>query len=161
MTTRQIASKLHLRDLTLLIGRLLLSLLFVHEGLELASHFDNAAKAMAALGISSPLLIGTIALQLGAALAVGLGFLTRLGAVCLGLFCLATAALFHTNFASQNELLHFEKDLAIAGGMFALAIAGAGAISLGSVVTGLVRRRRRERDDAALIGGGRPSVSSR
>ncbi|MER8583106.1 hypothetical protein NKG95_31155 [Mesorhizobium sp. M1423] len=59
MTTTQIASKLHLSDLTLLTGRLLLSLLFLHEGLELASHFDGAAKAMAALGVSSPLLIAT------------------------------------------------------------------------------------------------------
>ncbi|PZV40544.1 DoxX family protein [Mesorhizobium kowhaii] len=157
MTTTQIASKLHLSDLTLLTGRLLLSLLFVHEGLELASHFEGAAKAMAALGVSSLLLITTIALQLGAGLSVGLGLLTRLGAVSLGLFCLATAALFHTNFASQNELLHFEKDLAIAGGMFALAIAGAGAISLDRVVTGLVTRRQRDRETvAALIAVGRP-----
>lgn len=145
MTAAQIASKLHLTDLSLLTGRLLLSLLFVHEGLELASHFDSAAKAMAALSVSSPLLIGTIALQLGAGIAVGVGFLTRLGAVCLGLFCLATAALFHTNFASQNELLHFEKDLAIAGGMFALAIAGAGEISLERALTGRVTRRQRYR----------------
>lgn len=100
---------------------------------------------MAALGVSSPLLIGTIALQLGVGLAVGLGFLTRLGAVCLGLFCLATAALFHTNFASQNELLHFEKDLAIAGRMFILAIAGAGAISLASTDC-LAKRRQRDGD---------------
>ncbi len=38
--------------------------------------------------------------------------------------------LFHTNFANHNELLHFEKDLAIAGGMFVLAAAGAGALAL-------------------------------
>ncbi|RRH90958.1 DoxX family protein [Mesorhizobium tamadayense] len=161
MTTTQIASKLHLGDWTLLSGRLLLSLLFVHEGLELASHFGIAAKAMAALGVSSPLLIATITLQLGAGLLVGLGLLTRLGAVSLGLFCLATAALFHTNFASQNELLHFEKDLAIAGGMFALTTAGAGSISLDRALTGLVRRRQRDRKTVgALVAAGRPLSSS-
>jgi putative oxidoreductase len=47
----------------------------------------------------------------------------------LGFFCLATALLFHTNFASQNELLHFEKDFAIAGGMFVLVTSGAGSLS--------------------------------
>ncbi|MBZ9887486.1 DoxX family protein [Mesorhizobium sp. BR1-1-3] len=157
MTTTQIALKLHLTDLTLLTGRLLLSLLFVHEGVELAIHFDGAAKAMAALGVSLPLLMATIALQLGAGLSIGLGLLTRLGAVALGLFCLATAALFHTNFASQNELLHFEKDLAIAGGMFVLAIAGAGAISLERVLNGLMRRRQQDRETvAALIAAGSP-----
>ncbi|ESW94978.1 hypothetical protein X727_32140 [Mesorhizobium sp. L103C119B0] len=139
------------------MGRLLLSLLFVHESLELATHFAGAAKAMTALGVSLPLLIATIALQLGAGVSVGLGLLTRLGAVALGLFCLATAALFHTNFANQNELLHFEKDLAIAGGMFALAIAGAGAISLDRVLNGLVKRRQQDRETvAALIAAGRP-----
>ena len=146
MTTTEIASKFHLTDLTLLTGRLLLSLLFVHEGLELATHLEGAAKAMAALGVSLPLLAATIALQLGAGLSVGLGLLTRLGAVALGLFCLATAALFHTNFASQNELLHFEKDLAIAGGMFVLAISGAGRISLDWVLTGFVKPRRGDKD---------------
>ena len=45
----------------------------------------------------------------------------QVGAGALGLFRLTTAALFHTNFAIRNELLHFEKDLAIAGGMFVLA----------------------------------------
>ena len=157
MTTTQTASKLHLTDLILLTGRLLLSLLFMHEGLELATHFDGAAKAMAALGVSLPLLMATIALQLGAGLSVSLGLLTRLAAVALGLFCLATAALFHTNFASQNELLHFEKDLAIAGGMFVLAITGAGAISLDRVLNHLVERRQQDRETvAALIAADNP-----
>ncbi|MER9740789.1 DoxX family protein [Mesorhizobium sp. M0187] len=157
VTTTQTAWKPDLTDLTLLTGRLLLSLLFVHEGLELATHFAGAAKAMTALGVSLPLLIATIALQLGAGFSVGLGLLTRLGAVALGLFCLATAALFHTNFANQNELLHFEKDLAITGGMFVLAVAGAGAISLDRVLNGLVKRRQQNRETvAALIAAGRP-----
>ncbi|UDL89350.1 DoxX family protein [Mesorhizobium sp. PAMC28654] len=138
------ATRLHVKDITLLAGRLLLSLLFLHEGVTLATHFDAAAKAMAAQGVGLPLFIATIALQLGAGLSIGLGLLTRLGAVGLGLFCLATATLFHTNFASQNELLHFEKDLAIAGGMFVLAIAGAGRVSLDGVVAGYVKQRQRE-----------------
>jgi putative oxidoreductase len=52
--------------------------------------------------------------------------------VALSLFCLATAFLFHTNFAVRNELLHFEKDLAIAGGMFVLVVCGAGRWSVDS-----------------------------
>jgi len=128
--TREIASKVRLIDAILLAGRLLLSLIFVHEGVVLAIHFEGTVKAMATLGIGLPLVVAIIALQLGAGLSVGLGLLTRFGAVSLGLFCLATAALFHSNFANQNELLHFEKDLAISGGMFVLAVMGAGALSL-------------------------------
>ena len=130
MTTATTASIIGLADLTLLAGRLLLALIFVHEGAVLLLHFDATVKTMAALGIGLPLVLATIALQLGAGLSIGLGLLTRLGAIGLGLFCLATATLFHTNFANHNELLHFEKDLAIAGGMFILSVVGAGAISL-------------------------------
>jgi len=131
--------KLNGRDVVLLAGRLLLSLIFVHEGVELATHFEGAQKAMAALGVGKPLLVATIALQLGAGLSVALGILARLGAVGLGLFCLMTASLFHANFASQNELLHFEKDLAIAGGMFVLALSGAGRLAVDKVLFAMVK----------------------
>jgi putative oxidoreductase len=119
-----------LKDVVLLIGRLLLALIFVHEGYTLATHFEGGAAYMAKQGISVPIFVLVIALQLGAGLALVFGLLTRLGALGLGLFCLATAFMFHTNLADQNELLHFEKDLGIAGGMFTLIVAGAGTISL-------------------------------
>ena len=153
MTPTELAEKLHARDAVLLAGRLLLSLIFVHEGLQLATHFEGAQKAMAALGIGTPLLVATIALQLGAGLSVALGILARLGAVGLGLFCLMTAGLFHTNFASQNELLHFEKDLAIAGGMFVLAASGASKLSMDRVLRGMMKGRAGEgsKADAAAV----------
>ncbi|TJV73834.1 MAG: DoxX family protein [Mesorhizobium sp.] len=141
MTPIELAEKLRARDVVLLAGRLLLSLIFVHEGLQLATHFEGAQKAMATLGVGTPLLIATIALQLGAGLSVALGILARLGAIGLGLFCLMTASLFHTNFASQNELLHFEKDLAIAGGMFILALSGAGKLSMDRVLVANLKSR--------------------
>jgi putative oxidoreductase len=118
-----------LKDVVLLIGRLLLALIFVHEGYTLAAHFEGGAAYMAKQGISVPIFVLVIALQLGAGLALVVGLLARLGALALGLFCVATALMFHTDFADQNELLHFEKDLGLAGGMFTLAAAGAGAIS--------------------------------
>jgi len=68
-----------------------------------------------------------ILLFAGAALLAG--WLTRVAALALALFCIATAVLFHTDFAIRNELLHFEKDLAIAGGLFVLAASGPGACS--------------------------------
>ncbi len=121
-------------DMALLFGRILLSLLFLEEGIELASNFDVALEAMAKLGVTAPIAIATIMLQLGAGFAIAFGLMTRLAAFGLGLFCLLTAMLFHTNFVSHNELLHFEKDLAIAGGMFALIVAGAGKLSLDMLI---------------------------
>lgn len=130
MLTTPTTRKVRLSDFVLLAGRLLLALIFVHEGVALALHFDGTVKAMAQLGIGLPLVLATIALQIGAGISIGLGVLARIGAVALGLFCLATATLFHTDLANHNELLHFEKDLAIAGGMFVLAVVGAGTLSL-------------------------------
>ncbi|PDT03040.1 quinol oxidase [Rhizobium chutanense] len=123
-------SRLRPADLILLLGRLLLSLIFLHEGSVLASDITATIDTFAKLGLSAPVALAVIALQIGAGLCVATGFFCRLGAVALAFFCLATALLFHTNFASQNELLHFEKDLAIAGGMFVLSASGAGSISI-------------------------------
>jgi putative oxidoreductase len=114
----------------LLASRLLLAWIFVHEGMFLLVDFDAAAAGMIKLGVSRYLLAATIVLQLCAGLAVAAGWYARAGAAALGLFCLATAVLFHSNFDSRNELLHFEKDLAIAGGMFLLMLRGSGAWSV-------------------------------
>ncbi len=111
-------------------ARLLLAWIFLHEGMALAFNFDGAVTAMAKLGIFEPLVVAVIGLQLAAGLSVALGLLTRLGALSLALFCLSTALLFHADFANHNEILHFEKDLAIAGGMFVLVTVGAGALSV-------------------------------
>jgi len=64
-------------------------------------------------------------------------------------FCLATAFLFHTNFAVRNELLHFEKDLAIAGGMFVLMVCGAGRWSSTSAAGGVRGARLADRKPIA------------
>jgi putative oxidoreductase len=111
-------------NLILLASRLLLAWIFVHEGVSLVMNFDAAAAGMIKLGVSRYLLAATIALQLIAGTAIAAGWHARAGAAALGLFCLATAVLFHTNFANRNELLHFEKDLAIASGMFLLMLLG-------------------------------------
>jgi putative oxidoreductase len=121
-----------LDNAVLLAGRLLLAWIFVHEGAFLAMNFAAASAGMAKMGVPAAALVPTIALQLVAGLAIALGWHARLGAAALALFCLVTAILFHTNFASRNELLHFEKDLAIAGGMFLLMLRGAGGLSVDS-----------------------------
>ena len=65
-------------------------------------------------------------IELGCGAFIALGFLTRVAALVLAGFCLVTAAVFHTKFAEVNQLLHFEKNLAMAGGLLALAMAGPG-----------------------------------
>ena len=113
----------------MLASRLLLAWIFIHEGVFLATNFALRLLAWPKRR-SRARPRATIGLQLVAGIAIAVGWHARLGAAALGLFCLATAILFHTNFAIRNELLHFEKDLAIAGGMFILTLRGAGGYSL-------------------------------
>jgi putative oxidoreductase len=138
MNKTTIAKFAMLDDPVLLASRLLLAWIFVHEGFSLAMNFDAASSSMAKLGVPAFALMATIALQLAAGLAIAVGWYAQPGAAGLGVFCLTTAMLFHSNFAVRNELLHFEKDLAIAGGMFVLMVRGAGRWS----VDGLRRPKR-------------------
>jgi putative oxidoreductase len=48
----------------------------------------------------------------------------------LALFCLATAAFFHTNFADPNQIFHFIKNLVMTGGLLQVVTFGAGAFSI-------------------------------
>jgi putative oxidoreductase len=71
-----------------------------------------------------------IALELGGGLLLAIGWQTRLAALALAAFCVLAAVLFHGNLADRSHLLHFEKDLAIAGGLLALFAFGAGRHSV-------------------------------
>jgi putative oxidoreductase len=136
-------------DVVLFAGRSLLAWIFVHEGFSLAVNFDAAAAGMAKMGVPAFALMVAIALQLAAGLAIAAGWYAQFGAAGLGVFCLMTAALFHNKFAVRNELLHFEKDLAIAGGMFVLMVRGAGRWS----VDGLLRPANATSDMAGVQPG--------
>ena len=76
------------------------------------------------------LLPAAIVVELGGGILLVVGWQTRLAALALAAFCILAALLFHTNFADRNQVLHFQKDLAIAGGLLALFALGAGRLSL-------------------------------
>ena len=113
-----------------LTGRTLLALLFVAEALSKLSAYGAAAHYMTAFGVPGQLLPLAIAVELGGGLLILVGWHTRIAAVALAGFCVAAAVLFHTTFADRNQLLHFEKDLALAGAFLILAARGAGSLSL-------------------------------
>lgn len=132
-----------MRDNIVLLGaRLLLAWIFLHEGAFLLVNYSVSSAGMAKMGVPAVAIAPVIALQLVAGLAIAVGWFARCGAAALGLFCLATAGLFHSNFAIRNELLHFEKDLAISGGLFVLMVCGAGRWS----VDGRRKTTRRTRE---------------
>jgi putative oxidoreductase len=110
-----------------LIGRLLLSALFLHEAWSKLTAYAAAMAYMQAFGVPGQLLPFAIAAELGCGVLILIGYQTRLAALALAAFCIATAALFHAKLGVRNELLHFEKDLAIAGGLLLLFAHGGGA----------------------------------
>jgi putative oxidoreductase len=113
----------------LLLARLLLAMIFIHEGVVLLGSWRAAVTYMERFGVPGVLLPGVVALQLGGGILIVVGALTRWVAMGFSIFCVLTAVLFHTDFADHNQLLHFEKDLGLAGGFLALAVCGSGAWS--------------------------------
>ncbi len=118
----------------LLAGRLLLAQIFVHEGWSIIGTYGSAVAYMQTFGVPGVMLPAVIALELGGGLLVAAGMLTRVVAMALAIFCVLTAVLFHWQFSDRNQLLHFEKDLAIAGGFLVLAISGPGKWSVSRLI---------------------------
>jgi putative oxidoreductase len=120
-----------LRDAGLLAGRLLLVFIFLHEGMSILGNYAGAAGYMQKSGVPVLLLPAVIALQLGAGALIAAGVMTRVAALSFAAFCVLTAILFHWQLADRNQVLHLQKDLAIAGGFLVLACCGPGNWSLG------------------------------
>jgi putative oxidoreductase len=113
-----------------LIGRLLLAAIFLHEAWSKLAGYEGALAYMKAYGVPGLLLPIAIAVELGCGFLVAAGYQTRAAALMLAAFCVATALLFHTKLGDRNQLLHFEKDFAIAGGFLVLFAHGGGAWAL-------------------------------
>ena len=109
------------------LGRLLLAAIFLHEAWSKLTGYAAALAYMKAFGVPGWLLPFAIAVEAGCAFLIVIGYRTRLAAFVLAGFCIATAALFHTKLGDRNQLLHFEKNLAMAGGFLVLLAHGGGA----------------------------------
>lgn len=119
-----------LRGLTELSGRSLLAGLFLISGVGKLSAFEATAGYMSSVGAPASLLPAVIATEVGGAIAVMLGFKTRLVSVLLAAFTLLTAVLFHADFGDQMQQIMFLKNVSIAGGFLILAANGGGRFSL-------------------------------
>lgn len=113
-----------------LAGRVLLASLFVVEAGGKLADIGAAASYMSAYHLPTALLPLAIAVELGCGLAVMLGWRTRLAAFLLAGFCVLTAVIFHSDFGDRNQVIHFEKDLALAGAFLILWARGAGRLAL-------------------------------
>jgi putative oxidoreductase len=113
-------------------GRLLIGLPFAMSGLSKLAAIGPTTEGIRAVGLPIPsvALIVAVLCELGGGLLLVVGFRTRFVAAVLVVFALATAVAFHRNFADQNQMIHFMKNLMMAGGLLQIVAFGAGAISL-------------------------------
>lgn len=119
-----------LDDFALLFARIFVAGLFVWDGWVILQNVDGTLGYMEAFGVPGILLWPVVIFQIAGGILLLLGWLTRIVAPLFALFALSTAFLFHTQFASQGEAIHFAKDIAIAGGFLALFVAGPGRFSV-------------------------------
>jgi len=118
------------RNVSELGGRVLLSVLFLISGLGKIGAYTSTAGYMTALGIPGALLPAVIATEVLGAIALIVGWKTRVTAFLLAGFTLLAGVLFHNNFADQIQAIMFFKNVAIAGGLLLLVANGPGALSL-------------------------------
>ena len=113
-----------------LAGRILLATVFVLAGASKITGYAGTQGYMESMGVPGMLLPLVIVTELGGGLLLALGLWTRLAALGLAGFTLLAAALFHSNFADQTQMIMFLKNVAIAGGLLVVFSRGAGALSL-------------------------------
>lgn len=119
-----------LRDAALLVGRVLLSAMFILAGWSKIGGYAGTQAYMASKGVPGALLPLVILLELGGGLAILAGFQTRIVSILLAGFTLLAALLFHYIPADQIQMLMFMKNMAITGGFLALFAAGPGRYSI-------------------------------
>ena len=113
-------------------GRLLIGLPFAMSGLSKLAAIGPTTDMIRAAGLPLPpfALALAVVVELGGGLLLVAGFQTRIVAAVLALFALATAFSFHSNFADQNQMIHFLKNVMMAGGLLQIVAFGAGALSV-------------------------------
>jgi len=112
-------------------GRVLIGGIFAVSGLGKLGSYAGTTAAITAAGLPlAPLGFAiAIAIEVGLGLFLLIGYRTRAAALALAMWCVVTAVFFHRNFADQNTMIHFLKNLMIAGGLLQIVHFGAGSLS--------------------------------
>jgi putative oxidoreductase len=135
-------------DSVAVAGRILIGVLFLMSGLSKLAAPAATQGYIASVGLPLPVVAFAVAVAvevLGSFLLIA-GVRTRFVAAGMTVFTLATALTFHKNFADQNQLIHFMKNIAIMGGLLQVVAFGGGKYS----VDGLLARRAIAPANAAL-----------
>ena len=113
-----------------LLARILISALFLINGIFKITNYDGTLDWMEGYGMPGVLLIPAIILEILGPILIIIGYQTKITAAFLSLFCLLTAIIFHNEFSNQMQLTSFLKNIALAGGFLFLVINGSKKFSL-------------------------------
>lgn len=115
-----------------LVGRILLSAIFVMAGVMKIPNFASTQEEMARHGMPVPavFLVGAILVELGGGLSVLVGWKARWGALLLAMFLVPTTLIFHFDFSDAAQSAMFIKNAAIMGGLLYVAAYGPGWLSV-------------------------------
>jgi putative oxidoreductase len=115
-----------------LLGRLLIAAIFLFSGFGKIMAPGDTQAYIAGAGLPAPLLAYLVAVvvEVGGGILLVIGYQTRIVALVLALFTVAAALSFHHDFGDRNQLIHFFKNLAMAGGLLQIVAFGAGALSI-------------------------------
>ena len=103
------------------LGRILLSSLFLIEGVRKFFFQEETILYMEEYGVPEILFFPSLILEILFPILLIIGYKTRISALIMALFTLSVAIIFHTDFQNQMELIMFLKDIAIAGGFLIIA----------------------------------------
>lgn len=103
-------------------GRILLSSLFLIEGVRKFFFQEETIMYMEDYGVPEILFFPSLSLEIVFPILLIVGYKTRFSASIMALFTLTVALIFHTNFDDQMESIIFLKDIAIAGGFLIIAV---------------------------------------
>jgi putative oxidoreductase len=134
-------------DAVALAGRILIGVLFFMSGISKIGAPAATIGYIAHVGLPMPQAAYAVSLlaEVGGGLLLFAGYQTRLVAAGVAIFTAATAVFFHNNFADQNQMIHFMKNVAIIGGLLQVAAFGAGKFSIDGM------RARRQGAAAGLL----------
>ena len=115
-----------------LLGRVMIGAPFILSGLGKLMAHDATVGYIGSVGLPLPQLAWVIALlvEIGGGAFLISGFRARFVALVMAVFALATAISFHRNFADQNQMIHFLKNVMLAGGLLQIVYFGAGPLSV-------------------------------
>ena len=114
------------------LARVLMSSLFVWDGIVQLRNPGGTALYFASLHVPAPDIAVWISIpvHLLGGLSLLAGFYTQWAAALLAVVCLGTAFGVHLPAGDQDNMIHFYKNLVMAGGFLYVIVFGSGGLSL-------------------------------